>query len=107
MRPRLTLEQRRERARLRSLRWRRAHGIGPRKPAERPWLALGISRSAYYRRRAKARDAAAALAATAAREAVLDRLAWQIAELRASLEQCAAAHAAMAAELSASPRVIS
>jgi hypothetical protein len=27
----------------------------------------------------------------AAREAVLDRLAWQIAELRASLDRCAAA----------------
>jgi hypothetical protein len=37
----------------------------------------------------------------AAREAVLDRLAWQIAELRASLDQCAVAHAAMAAELAA------
>ena len=49
-----------------------------RKPAERPWLAMGISRSTYYRRRAKAREQAAlALAA-----AVLDRLAWQVAELR-------------------------
>jgi Transposase DDE domain group 1 len=44
-RPRLTPEQRREKVRLRSERWRRAHGIGPRKPAQRPWLALGISRS--------------------------------------------------------------
>jgi hypothetical protein len=44
-RARLTPEQHRERARLRSERWRRAHGIGPRKPAERPWLAMGISRS--------------------------------------------------------------
>jgi hypothetical protein len=44
-RARLTPEQRRERNRLRSLRWRRAHGIGPRKPAARPWLALGLSRS--------------------------------------------------------------
>jgi len=33
MRQKQTLEQ------------RRAHGIGPRKPAARPWLALGISRS--------------------------------------------------------------
>ena len=41
----LTPEQRRERARLRSERWRRAHGIGPRKPAARPWLALALSRS--------------------------------------------------------------
>jgi hypothetical protein len=99
---RLTPEQRRERARLRALRWRRAHGIGPRKPAARPWLALGVSRSTYYRRRAKAREQAALAAATAAKEAVLDRLQWQLAELRASLDRCAAVNAAMAAELSAS-----
>ena len=42
---RLIPDERGEKARLRSLRWRRAHGIGPRRPAERPWLALGISRS--------------------------------------------------------------
>src|SRR5262249_50272046 len=99
MRQKQTLEQRRERARLRALRWRRAHGIGPRKPAQRSWLALGISRSTYYRRRAKAREQAALLSTAAAREAVLDRLAWQIAELRASLDKCAAAHEAMAREL--------
>jgi hypothetical protein len=46
-RTRLTPEERRERNRLRSLRWRRAHGIGPRRPAGRPWLALGISRTFY------------------------------------------------------------
>jgi hypothetical protein len=39
--------ERRERARLRSERWRRAHGIGPRKPAQKPWLAEGISRSTW------------------------------------------------------------
>jgi hypothetical protein len=77
----MTLEERRERARLRSLRWRRAHGIGPRKPAQRPWLALGISGSNLV---PKAREQAALAAAMAAREAVLDRLAWQLAELRAS-----------------------
>ena len=49
----------------------------------------------WYRRRAKAREQAA----QAAREAVLDRLAWQIAELRVNLDKCAFAHAAMAAEL--------
>jgi hypothetical protein len=54
--------------------------IGPRKPAARPWLALGISRSTS---RAKARQGAA----WAAREAVLDRLAWQLAELRANPRQ--------------------
>jgi hypothetical protein len=102
-RARLTPEERRERNRLRSLRWRRAHGIGPRKPAERPWEAAGLSRSTYYRRRRKAREQAA----VAAREAVLDRLQWQLAELRANLDRCAVAHAAMAVELSASPLVIS
>jgi hypothetical protein len=34
-----------------------------------------------------------------AREAVLDRLAWQLAELRASLDKIAVANAAMRAEL--------
>jgi hypothetical protein len=91
--------EQREKARLRALRRRRAHGIGPRKPAARPWLALGISRSTYYRRRAKAREQAALAQAMAAREAVLDRLAWQLAELRASLDRCAVAQAAMRAEL--------
>jgi len=27
----------------RGLRWRRAHGIMPRRPAQKPWLILGIS----------------------------------------------------------------
>ena len=99
MRTRLTPEERRARARLRSERWRRAHGIGSRRPAQRPWLALGLSRSTYYRRRAKAREQAALAQAMAAREAVLDRLAWQIAELRASLDKMTVANAAMAAEL--------
>jgi hypothetical protein len=48
--------EQRERARLRSERWRRAHGIGPRPPASKPWIAEGVSR---YRRRAKARQQAA------------------------------------------------
>ena len=64
----------------------------PRKLAERPWPALGINRSTYYRGRAKAREQAALAA-------VLDRPQWQIAELRANLDRCAFAHAAMAAEL--------
>jgi hypothetical protein len=32
------------------VRTRGAHGIGPRRPAQRPWLAEGISRSTWYRR---------------------------------------------------------
>jgi len=70
-----------------------------------PWEAVGVSRSTWYRRKAKVREqaaqaarAAALAAATAAREAVLDRLQWQLAELRASLDRCAVAHAGMEAE---------
>jgi hypothetical protein len=46
----MTAAERREANRLRSERWRRAHGIGPRKPAQKPWLAEGCSRSTWYRR---------------------------------------------------------
>jgi hypothetical protein len=67
----------------------------------RPWLALGISRSTYYRRRAKAREQAAQAHAAA----VFDRLAWQVAELRTHLDRLAAANAIMAAELSLFERV--
>jgi hypothetical protein len=56
---------------------------------------MGVSRSTWYRRRAKAREQAA----LAAREAVLDRLAWQVAELRESLDKVAAFHAIVAQEL--------
>jgi len=35
----MTDAERREKARLRSERWRRAHGIMPRRPAQQPWLA--------------------------------------------------------------------
>ena len=62
---------------------------------------MGISRSTFYRRRAKAREQAALVQAAAAREAMFDRLAWQVAELRAHLDRLAAANAAMAAELGA------
>jgi len=89
---RLTPTERRERARLRSERWRRAHGIMPRKPAQRPWIEAGCSRSTWYRRRKQARE-------REVRDAVLDRLDWQLAELRASLDRMAAAHAVMVAEL--------
>jgi hypothetical protein len=110
MRIRLTPKDRRECARLSSERWRRAHGIGPRRPAQRPWLALSISRSTYYRRRAKARHEAALahselcdISASMEAEdaaAVLDRLQWQVAELRTHLDRLAAANAIMAVELS-------
>jgi hypothetical protein len=50
----MTDAERREKARLRSERWRRAHGIMPRRPAQKPWLAEGVSRSTWYRRRKQA-----------------------------------------------------
>jgi hypothetical protein len=46
----MTAAERREANRLRSEHWRRAHGIGPRRPASKPWLAEGCSRSTWYRR---------------------------------------------------------
>ncbi len=79
---------RREKARLRSERARRARGMMPRPKAKQPWLAAGISRSTWYRRQKKAREQAAALALTM-RQAALDRLEWQITELRANLERAA------------------
>jgi len=45
----MTPSERREAARLRSERWRRAHGIMPRRPGA--WLGEGCSRSTWYRRR--------------------------------------------------------
>jgi hypothetical protein len=50
-------------------------------------------------RRAKAREQTALAQAIATREAVLDRLQWQIESLRASLDKIAVANAAIAAEL--------
>ncbi|MGB8901315.1 MAG: hypothetical protein WCC90_19690 [Methylocella sp.] len=93
----MTPAERREKNRLRSERWRRAHGIMPRKPASKPWLALGVSRSTWYRRRAKARqEAALAIDATQRRE-VLDRAERFVAELQAELAEAARCHAMTAA----------
>jgi hypothetical protein len=85
----MTVAERREKARLRSERWRRAHEIMPRRPAQKPWLAEGISRSTWYRRRKRAREQAAAALATAASQAALERLEWQLSLLRSELERCA------------------
>jgi hypothetical protein len=85
----MTAAERREKARLRSERWRRAHGIMPRKPAQKPWLAEGISRSTWYRRRKQARERQALTLVATAREAVVDRLDWQLARLRRELETAA------------------
>ena len=81
--------ERREKARLRSERWRRAHGIMPRKPAQKPWLAEGIGRSTWYRRRKQVREREALTVVATAREAVFDRLDWQLARLRRELETAA------------------
>jgi len=75
--------ERREKNRLRSERWRRAHGIGPRRPAKQPWLAAGVSRSTWYRRHKRARDAATASAIFARAESFA-------AELTRDLARCAA-----------------
>jgi hypothetical protein len=93
----MTAAERIERNRLRSERWRRAHGIGPRRPAQRPWLAEGISRSTWYRRRAKARDATARQYALASVEHTFTRADAFAVQLVRDLERCAALHAAMAA----------
>jgi hypothetical protein len=76
----MTAAEQREKARLRSERWRRAHGIMPRKPAERPWLAEGISRSTWYRRRAKAREQAVLAATLTRAEAFIRQLQAELAE---------------------------
>jgi hypothetical protein len=94
--------------------------------AKSPWHRPATARTApvaglghqpqhlYYRRRAKARHEAAlahselcdisasmeAEDAAAAREAMFDRLQWQVAELRTHLDRLAAANAIMAVELS-------
>jgi hypothetical protein len=76
---------RREKARLRSERARRARGVKPRPKAKQPWLAAGVSRSTWYRW--QAREQAAAVLALTMRQAALDRLEWQITQLRADLER--------------------
>ncbi len=82
----MTDAERREKARLRSERWRRAHGIGPRRPAQRPWLAEGVSRSTWYRRKQRARQAASVACA----HAILDRAEAFAAALTRDLDRCAA-----------------
>ncbi|HEY8007726.1 MAG TPA: hypothetical protein VIE66_13245 [Methylocella sp.] len=88
--------EKREAARLRSERYRRRHGIGPRRPAQKPWLAEGVSRSTWYRRRAKARQQAA-LAAT------FERAEAFVQQMQIELENCALAHAVMSRDLRCLP----
>jgi hypothetical protein len=86
----VTAAERREKARLRSEHWRRVHGIMPRRPAQKPWLAQGISRSTWYRRRAKARE-----------QAALERAEVFIYQLQAELAEAARCQAVAAGIIAA------
>jgi hypothetical protein len=97
----MTPPERREAARLRSERWRRAHGIMPRRPAQKPWLAEGCSRSTWYRRRKQARELAARQAAIVSFDRALARAEAFAAALARDLDRCAAIQAVMARELAA------
>ena len=86
---------------LRSERWRRAHGIMPRRPAQRPWLAEGISRSTWHRRRKQVREREALAARTSRSQAMFERAEALAAALTRDLDRCAAIHTVMARELAA------
>ena len=58
-------------------------------PGATPWLAEGIGRSTWYRRRKQVREREALTVVATAREAVFDRLDWQLARLRRELETAA------------------
>ena len=96
-------EEKREKARLASERWRRSRGIMPAKPAQRPWLALGISRSTWYRRRAEARSQAALAVETNRRRLLLSRAEAFVAELQRDLARASTLQAQCAAILAEFP----
>ena len=93
----MTDAERREKARLRSERWRRTHGIGPRRPAQKPWLAEGCSRSTWYRRGNRISAKFADLESNNLLN--LTRAETLAAALARDLARCVAAHAIMAREL--------
>ena len=101
----MTAAERREKARLRSERWRRAHGVMPRRPAQRPWLSEGISRSTWYRRGNRVSERAAVVARYATRRAdIFARAEVFVRELQAELAEvarCQAVTAAIIGELGA------
>jgi len=71
----------------------------PRRPAQKPWLAEGISRSTWYRRPKLARE-------RAAQAAIFERAERFVAALQADLAEAARCHAVAAgiiAELAAFP----
>jgi len=82
----MTDAERRENARLRSERWRRAHGIGPRRPAQTALAGGRHFTLAWYRRRKQAQQASAA----ASTRAALDRADSFAAALTRDLARCAA-----------------
>jgi hypothetical protein len=94
----------REKARLRSEAWRRAHGIMPRKPAQRPRLAEGVSRSTpWYRRRKQARERAALAAQTRQFLAGFARAESFVADLQRELTEAARCQAIAAGIMAARP----
>ena len=58
-------------------------------PPQRPWLEAGCGRLTWYRRRKQVREREALTLVATAREAVFDRLDWQLARLRRELETAA------------------
>jgi hypothetical protein len=72
----------------------------PRKPAERPWLAEGISRSTWYRRRNQAREREVLAAKRSGFSRSLSRAEAFVAALQADLAEAARCQAAMGALLS-------
>jgi hypothetical protein len=74
----------------------------PRKPAQRPWLAEGISRSTWYRRRAKARQESAMAFELTRRRVLLSRAESFTRQLQAELaeaQRCQAIAAGIIGEI--------
>jgi len=76
----------------------------PRPPAQQPWLAEGVSRSTWYRRRKAAREREVLAAKASQSQVMFERAEVLAAALTRDLERCAAIHAIMARELEAAWR---
>jgi len=112
----MTTAERREANRLRSERYRRRKGIMPRKPAQKPWLAEGVSRSTWYRRGNRVLSNAKHACLSNAKHVshlpsswgTLSRAERFVAQLQADLAEaarCQAIAAAIVGELVATPRL--
>ena len=95
----------REKARLRSERWRRAHGIMPRKPAQRRGSRKGSRRSTWYRRGNRISPNVGDLKNATVAHLEFPHL-WDLTraeslalDLARDLARCVAAHAVMQREL--------